>query len=86
MKAMTFSIRALIAVGLVGLVMMVIAACGSSAPVAPEPENNNPEDSLGESANGYLVEEQIVLQDGRTVICISDRYAGGVSCDWQGAR
>lgn len=48
--------------------------------------SGNPYASTGESTNLY--EKHIKLNDGRTVTCVTYKagYAGGLSCDWDGAK
>lgn len=84
MKPMTFSIRFMIAVGLFGVVMMVISACGGEVREAPSPisENDNPEEVVENSSPDYLVVNTVILPNGRTVVCVSDFGASGISCDW----
>lgn len=38
------------------------------------------------SENPYYSERHIELEDGRTVVCLTYKYGGGLSCDWAGAK
>lgn len=43
---------------------------------------------IGRESGDNLVPAEVELLDGRTVMCVFDRWSqrGGVSCDWESAR
>lgn len=61
------------------LIAFSLTACSSDEEAPPSPQDSN---------SYFLVEHQYVLDSGRTVTCITykSQYAGGVTCDWGGAR
>ena len=54
--------------------LLALSGCGEDA---SEDTNSNEVDSV-----------DVVLPDGRTVTCLTfvDYNAGGIDCDWEGAR
>lgn len=62
------------------LIAFSLTACSSDEEEAPP----SPQDSNSK----YLNERQYVLDNGRTVTCITYKSynAGGVTCDWGGVR
>ena len=59
----------------VAIVLLLLTACGSN--------NTNPGNK-----SGNIRVFDVNVPDGRVVTCISETrgYAGGLSCDWAGAR
>ena len=59
----------------VAIVLLLLTACGGN--------NTNPGNK-----SGNIRVFDVNVPDGRVVTCISEQsgYAGGLSCDWAGAR
>lgn len=69
----------IVAALMAGAVALGAAGCGL--------DDGSPSDP-GDGTNGYVEVFTVAMPDGARLPCVSWRsgYAGGMSCDWEGAR
>lgn len=61
------------------LTTLALTGCTNAPTAEPAPATNDSQ---------YHWEQRVILEDGRTVVCVTYKqgYGGGLSCDWSNAK